>query len=1405
MNKIEFSASCYKLRILLTVLLALLFIVPGFAIAGYVGDNIAISDKAYDQQNPHTIYLPDKDLWFVVWEDWRDFTSTSADIRGQFINADGALCGDEIVIANPTCNQTMPRAAYRNGDLVGDPGDDKIVVAWSDTRANFLYYTTITSFPDPSNCAAYTPPAPSSGTQIGFNPLEIYSNSTLTTANVSDEVTDAWIPESPTTGWSLITVSGRLMHTPVVPGKVKFVVNDLGSHPKNIYDTDSSVTFNYNTGDFTIVLNDVIENQYVHADYDYYTSFPPSTTTIGDSLTMRQKPKIVYDKTNDRFWIVWIEKRNTLQNISELCFGFVPVNWQFGDSNFIGYVRLNGSDLGPQPSEIGVTGPDIIRRVSNPLEPAGTTRLISSSIDTLKEIREYESFRNLNNVDISCDDTSGECFIAFEGIRDKQTLTCDCTDRNSNKICDLADIVTSKLDPGRFTGDDPNVHIFGIFHNYIAQPVVLNTWIDNSSTSNSYYPSVGIDPITKRFLVAWEDLRGGSNTKIYGQLVYSGGGLYNNNFIISYEDTDGINGLDPNVANSKQTKPFISYDPVNQRFFVVWQDGRNSTLSLENLDIYGQKVDAEGSLRGYNFAVFTLPYNQYNPTIAYNDVMNQFLAVWKDARNTDQRDCSLTGTPPWNKPCGSDVYGQIFTLGQPSLTLLKMDNTPLTPPLLSGFEMPKNPDPFSVKSVEVGLFDSQSFKIRNTGDTILKIDYIDETCKGTIASIDPFSFDGLPSQLTARYDDTIDLVPSAELPLTVRFTPLAGGSYNKCFIIESDGGNPQVNLSALAIESNITIAPALWNFGPVFTGSFGEKTFVVKNTGTATLRITTVDSPLVPFTIFNDGCSSAHDLTPGSTCNIVVRFTPIAASPPPFSSSFNINSNDPDTPTLNVPLSGTGVGAPKITVTPPNIDFGNVQVGDHPQQTITIKNAGTEVLTLNSISSTVVPFSIVSNSCSPVPFTLAMGNSCQVIVKFAPTLAGVSSSSITISSDDPDEGTVNISLNGTGILLPNINLSTTMIDFHSVPVASSAQRTLTVSNTGGLDLNIISVTKPISPFSILNDSCSGKTLAYNATCSITIVFNPTFDGIFYPYYMTILSNDPDEPTVQVTLKGETGILQFSQISGLTADAPALAWNAGANKMQMVVRASNDTLWASTFNSSGVFNNDWVNIPGLTASAPALAWNPVTNKMQMVVRASNNTLWASTFNSSGVFNNDWVNIPGLTADAPALAWNPLANKMQLAVRGSDGSSIWTATFNSSGVFNNDWVHISGAMASFPALAWNQGTNEMQLVVRASNSTIWESTFNSSGVFNNDWVNVPGMTADAPALAWNAGANEMQMVVRASDGTIWASTFNSSGVFNNDWFNIPGITADAPALAWNPVASEMQIVVRASNNTLWIIMY
>ena len=186
-----------------------------------------------------------------------------------------------------------------------------------------------------------------------------------------------------------------------------------------------------------------------------------------------------------------------------------------------------------------------------------------------------------------------------------------------------------------------------------------------------------------------------------------------------------------------------------------------------------------------------------------------------------------------------------------------------------------------------------------------------------------------------------------------------------------------------------------------------------------------------------------------------------------------------------------------------------------------------------------------------------------------------------------------------------------------------------------------------------------------------------------------------------------------------------------SSLLMVVRAFDDSIWASSFNTSGLFNDDWVSLPGRTPSSPALMWNPAANKILMVVRASDDTLWTSSFDSSGTFNNNWNSVPGMTPSAPALVWNPVANKMQMVVRAYD-DSLWVASFNSSGLFNNDWLPIPGATPSSPALAWNPFANEMQMVIKAFDDTLWSASFDPSGAFNDSWVALLGATPTSPAL-------------------------------------------------------------------------
>jgi hypothetical protein len=94
---------------------------------------------------------------------------------------------------------------------------------------------------------------------------------------------------------------------------------------------------------------------------------------------------------------------------------------------------------------------------------------------------------------------------------------------------------------------------------------------------------------------------------------------------------------------------------------------------------------------------------------------------------------------------------------------------------------------------------------------------------------------------------------------------------------------------------------------PVYVGSSKSQTFTVTNSGTAdlvigTLLITGTDAS--EFRIENDNCSG-QTIAPLGICTCDGVFAPTSEGKK--SANLGIPSNDPATPTLNVPLSGTGI------------------------------------------------------------------------------------------------------------------------------------------------------------------------------------------------------------------------------------------------------------------------------------------------------------------------------------------------------------------------------------------------------------------------------------------------------------------------------------------------------------------
>jgi hypothetical protein len=110
--------------------------------------------------------------------------------------------------------------------------------------------------------------------------------------------------------------------------------------------------------------------------------------------------------------------------------------------------------------------------------------------------------------------------------------------------------------------------------------------------------------------------------------------------------------------------------------------------------------------------------------------------------------------------------------------------------------------------------------------------------------------------------------------------------------------------------------------------------------------------------------------------------------------------------------------------------------------------------------------------------------------------------------------------------IPNISASPASYNFGSINVSSSSSpQIFTITNTGraGLVIGTIYLTGTnLDQFVTQNDTCSGMTISPTATCSIEVLFIPTYVGTLTAN-LSVPSNDPDTPMLNIGLSG-TGVV-----------------------------------------------------------------------------------------------------------------------------------------------------------------------------------------------------------------------------------------------------------------------------------------
>ncbi len=206
-------------------------------------------------------------------------------------------------------------------------------------------------------------------------------------------------------------------------------------------------------------------------------------------------------------------------------------------------------------------------------------------------------------------------------------------------------------------------------------------------------------------------------------------------------------------------------------------------------------------------------------------------------------------------------------------------------------------------------------------------------------------------------------------------------------------------------------------------------------------------------------------------------------------------------------------------------DFGPVQVGgDSAPLTVTLANAGTGLVLINTIDLPNPAFSVSGGSCGALPIPIRVDESCTLDIQFAPQVEGFTQMQLTLngtSVTSPDS----IVLQGTGLAAPVVSLQPDPLDFGDIALGATAIEMLIVENTGDgtLTPGALSITGPqASEFIIQMNNCAGAQLANGQFCGIDIDFAPTAPGIRQAT-LSLQSNAPSSPHL-VQLRGSNDVV-----------------------------------------------------------------------------------------------------------------------------------------------------------------------------------------------------------------------------------------------------------------------------------------
>jgi alpha-tubulin suppressor-like RCC1 family protein len=359
----------------------------------------------------------------------------------------------------------------------------------------------------------------------------------------------------------------------------------------------------------------------------------------------------------------------------------------------------------------------------------------------------------------------------------------------------------------------------------------------------------------------------------------------------------------------------------------------------------------------------------------------------------------------------------------------------------------------------------------------------------------------------------------ASCTVVVRYTPSAAVVSNGTMTLNyNDGGVATTSSGAvtgtgyLQAALSITLPVANpYDFGTRTVGAPETTVSVtVANTGNGPATSFAATGVATPFrylggTYPGTGGTCNTTLAAGGTCTIVVGFVPTSVGT--FDETLTVSAND-GLGVVSVTRGLHGIVTLPATLSisdGPTYDFGSKVASSTTDKTFVITNTGSATATTITGTGLSAPLTFkggtfpgTGGNCTA---TLAAAATCTVVVRFAPTVAGVTTQTMTINYNDGGVATSSsIGVTGTGFLQATLVVTLPVADPYDFGVktvgAAESNVTITIQNTGNGDATAMAASGLATPFLFKGGTYPGTggtcntTLIPTATCTIVVGYLP---------------------------------------------------------------------------------------------------------------------------------------------------------------------------------------------------------------------------------------------------------------------------------------------------------------------------